>query len=68
MEAAARARELYWVAAEGPRILQQLFPDAEVPLREDGYGLVVARAGDDARWVGAAAYHGRWVDWSETPA
>jgi hypothetical protein len=68
MEAAGRAREVYWVAAEGPRILQQLFPDAEVPLRGDGYGLVVARAGDGARWVGAAAYHGPWVDWSETPA
>ncbi|MGZ4205096.1 MAG: DUF2332 domain-containing protein [Actinomycetota bacterium] len=65
---AGRDRPVWWVAAEGPRILRQVFPDTPIPLREDGYGLVVARAGSDARCVGASSYHGRWVEWSETPA
>lgn len=60
---AGRAREVWWVAGEGPHILAQLFPEAAVTGPEDGYALTVARAGHQATWVGEAAYHGTWVRW-----
>jgi hypothetical protein len=63
MAEAGRARDVYWVAAEGPRILAGLFPDAGITGQSDGYALVTGRAGHHAHWVGEAAYHGRWVRW-----
>jgi hypothetical protein len=60
---AGRVREVYWVAAEGPRILAGIFPEAEITGPEGGYALVTGRAGHDAAWVGEAAYHGRWLRW-----
>jgi hypothetical protein len=50
-------------AGEGPRILAGMFPEAEISGPEGGYALVAGRAGHDARWVGEAAYHGRWLRW-----
>src|SRR5207248_5515236 len=63
MAEAGRARELWWVSGEGPRIQAGLFPDAGITGPDDGYALVVARAGGQATWVGEAAYHGRWLRW-----
>ena len=63
MAEAGRSREVYWVAGEGPHILASLFPEAAVSGPDNGYGLVVSRAGRDASWVGSAAYHGRWLAW-----
>lgn len=63
MAEAGRAREVWWAAGEGPHILAQLFPEAGIDGPQDGYALVVARAGHDASRVGEAAYHGRWVRW-----
>jgi len=60
---AGAAREVWWVCGEGPHILAGLFPEAAIAGPDDGYALVVARAGRDARWVGQAAYHGRWLRW-----
>ena len=60
---AGRAREVWWVSGEGPRIQAALHPEAGITGPDDGYALVVARAGDLATWVGEAAYHGRWVRW-----
>jgi len=63
MAEAGGAREVYWVAGEGPRILAAMFPEAGITGPEGGYALVVGRAGRDAAWVGEAAYHGRWLRW-----
>ena len=63
MAEAGRSREVYWVAGEGPGILAGLFPDAGITGSDDGYALVMGRAGHDASWAGEAAYHGRWLRW-----
>ena len=63
MAEAGRAREVWWVSGEGPRIQAGLFPEAGITGPDDGYALVVARAGGEAAWVGEAAYHGRWIRW-----
>jgi hypothetical protein len=63
MAEAGRAREVYWVAGEGARILAALSPEEAITGPPDGYTLVAGRAGHDARWVGEAAYHGRWLRW-----
>ncbi len=63
MAEAGRAREVYWVAGEGPRILAGMFPEAGIAGLEGSYALVAGRAGHDAAWVGEAAYHGRWLRW-----
>jgi len=63
MAEAGRAREVWWVSGEGPRIQAGLFPEAGITGPHDGYALVVAHAGHEATWVGEAAYHGRWLRW-----
>jgi hypothetical protein len=63
MAEAGRAREVYWVAGEGPRMLAGLFPEAGITGPNGGYALVTGRAGHDASWMGEAAYHGRWLRW-----
>jgi len=63
LDEAGREREIYWLAGEGPHILESLFPDAGITGPEGGYALVTDRAGHRAHWVGEAGYHGRWLRW-----
>ena len=66
MTHAGRTREVWWVSGEGPHIQAGLFPEAGITGPEDGYALVVNRAGsEEASWVGEAAYHGRWLRWRD---
>src|SRR5206468_4694999 len=63
MTEAGRTREVWWVSGEGPRIQAGVFPEAGITGPDDGYALVVARAGGPASWAGEAAYHGRRLRW-----